>query len=91
MKKETIYKIIGASILVIGGYIAYKKLQTKPTSTSLSDIDVIVNSGNSSSKEGLAKLGSDYVSVWATAVKNAQPVFLFNGKKYNTNGGTAVK
>jgi hypothetical protein len=82
------YKIAGLVILAVGGYFLYKRVNTNKTT---GDADVIVSSGSFATKSTLLTFQPEFVSAWASGVKAGSPTFTFQGKKYNTQGGKAIK
>lgn len=82
------FKIAGLVILAVGGYFIYSKIKTNQKSN---DVDVIISSGSFSNKNFLLTFDPPFVNAWANAVKANTPTFTYLGKKYNTQGGKAVK
>lgn len=82
------FKIAGLVILAVGAYFIYKRVKVN---TSTGDAELIFASGNSNNKTVLLSFQPEYVSAWASAVKAGSPTFMFQGKKYNTQGGKAIK
>ena len=81
-------KIAVALILVSGATVVYLRISKNKAGT---DVDTIVSSGASSNKTFLQTLQPEYLKAWADAIKANVVTFTFNGKKYNTTGGKAVK
>lgn len=81
--------IIAVAVVVLLGFIAYKKL-AKPDSRK-----VIINyldatfGADSKHKDFINNADKGYVESWSKALMNGKDTFEFNGKTYNTKGGTA--
>lgn len=86
--KDRNFKIAGLIILAVGGYFLYSRVRGNQKT---GDVDVIVSSGNSSSKSMLLTFEPLYVSAWANALKANAPTFAFGTHTYNTKGGKAIK
>lgn len=82
------FKIAGLIILAVGGYFIYSRVKTNQKN---SDVDVIISSGSFSNKKLLLTFDPPFVTAWANAVKAKTPIFTYLGKKYNAQGGKAVK
>lgn len=85
--KNNGFKIAVIAILLGGGYFLYTRVKANKQTN---DVDVIINSGNSSNKMLLETFQPEYIKAWANAVKSGEPVFNFENKNYNTKGGKAV-
>lgn len=81
-------KIAIALILVSGACVVYLRMQKNKSGT---DVDTIISSGASANKIILQTLQPEYLKAWSDAIKANILTFTFNGKKYNTKGGKAVK
>jgi len=102
--KNIKYEIIGALILLGGGYYILKKIKeakdlisnskniTPEVSTQKeSDIDTIINGGKYNGfRSALQTFQANYLKDWARAVSNNQAVFTSANVKYNTQGGGKV-
>jgi hypothetical protein len=103
MKKYK-FELLGFSILLIGGYIIFKKVQeAKDLANSKqnispdvanqkeSDIDTIINAGKYSGlRSALQTFEAAYLRDWARAVLNNQYQFTHKNIKYNVQGGGKV-
>jgi hypothetical protein len=102
--KKTKYELIGIAILLIGGFIIFKKVQeakdlansnqnTSPevSNQKESDIDTIINAGKFNGlRSVLQTFEPAYLKDWARAVLNNQTQFTSKSVKYNTDGGRKV-
>ena len=102
--KNTKYEFIGIAILLIGGYIIFKKVkEAKDLANSNqnispevanqkeSDIDTIINSGKFGGlRSTLQSFEPAYLKDWARAVLNNQSTFTSKNVVYNTQGGLKV-
>jgi|688.fasta_scaffold261361_4 hypothetical protein len=86
--KDKNFKIAGLIILIIGGYFIYSKSKG---GKKTQDADIIVSSGSFASKDTLLTFQPEFVSAWSNAVKTGIPTFIFQSKKYSTQGGKAIK
>lgn len=89
--KNKVFQIVTLAILLGGGYVIYKRVKANSTADSISNIDTIINSGNHSNRAFISTFQPEFLSAWASAIKNNQPTFVFNGKTINTKGGKTVK
>lgn len=90
--KNKIYIGISLAILAIGGYFAYTKLLVTPTRTKEENIAIIVSNNYSLNKDNLLLSFEDgFLKEWAAAITKGKKSFNYNGKDYNTQGGTAIK
>jgi hypothetical protein len=102
--KNRKYEIIGLAILLIGGYIIFKKVKEakdlvsntknvapEVTNQKESDIDTIVNNGKYNGlRSTLLAFSPSFLKDWARAVLNSQTVFTHSNVRYNTQGGLKV-
>lgn len=75
--------VLGVVVIVAGVYYFYshnKRYYAKE----------IVNFGGSDSFVGLMGFEEGYLKEWAKALVKAKQSFSYNGKTYNTQGGTAI-
>lgn len=103
MKKYK-FEILGIAILLIGGYVIFKKVQEakdlantnanvapEVSDKKESDIDTIINGGKFTGlRSVLQAFEPAYLSDWARAVLNNQAQFTSKSVKYSTNGGKRV-
>lgn len=90
--KNKIYIGISLAILAIGGYFVYNKLIKKPNRSKEESIAIIVSNGYSLNKDNLLmSFDKPFLNEWSNAITKNKKTFNYNGKDYNTNGGTAVK
>lgn len=90
--KNKIYIGVSLAILAVGGYFAYNKLVKKPDLTKEESIAIIVSNNYSLNKDNLLmSFEKSFLNEWAYAITKNKKTFNYNGKDYNTNGGTAVK
>jgi len=102
--KNTKYELIGIAILLIGGFIIFKKVQeAKDLANSNqnvspdvanqkeSDIDTIINGGKYTGlRSALQTFEPAYLRDWARAVLNNQTQFTHKNIKYNVQGGGKI-
>ena len=89
--KNKAYIWIALAILGIGGYLVYKEFK-KPNKLSKSEsIDIIIENGKHANKETISKFNANFLIAWASAVIKGEKTFTYNGKSYQSQGGTAVK
>jgi len=86
--KKGIY--LGLAILAIGSYMVYKKLFSGKASKEDS-ASVIAKAGKHSNFKFLMTMEADFLKAWVKAIEIEESSFNYNGKEYNTNGGTTVK
>jgi hypothetical protein len=102
MKKYK-FEILGATILIVGGYLIYKRLKEakdlannqnvspETASQKESDIDTIINGGKFKGlRSTLMTFEPAYLKDWARATLSNQAVFTSKNVKYNTQGGLKV-
>jgi|LakMenEpi03Aug12_1017415.scaffolds.fasta_scaffold01103_3 hypothetical protein len=82
------FKIAGLLILAVGAYFLYSRVKLNQ---KVGDVDAIISSGNSSNKPVLLTFQKEFLSAWASAIKQSIPTFVFENKTYNTKGGKAIK
>jgi hypothetical protein len=75
-------------IVLVGGYYLLSKLKPRD---NLYYAKIIVSSGNSGVVENIVGFDRDFLRLWAEGIKAGKEVFYYNGKAYNTDGGTAVR
>jgi hypothetical protein len=102
--KNRKYEIIGLAILLIGGYVIFKKVKEakdlvnnaqnvapEVLNQKESDIDTIVNAGKFNGLRGtLDAYSPSFLKDWARAVLNNQAIFTHSNVKYNMLGGSKV-
>jgi hypothetical protein len=90
MEKKTLNGIIVVSIVLIGGYFAYKKL-IKPDSRKVLIKYLDATFGiDAEHTTFINNADKKYVDSWAKALMKGESTFTYNGKTYNTGGGTAA-
>ena len=90
MKGKT-YIWIAVAILGVGGYYAYKEFK-KPNKLSKSEsVDVIIENGGHSNRDFISTFETGFLIAWANAIIKGEKTFVYNGKSYNSKGGTAIK
>lgn len=90
--KNKIYIGISLAILAIGGYFVYNKFVKKKNRTKEESIEIIVSNGYSLNKDNLLmSFETQFLNEWSYAVTKNEKTFVYNGKVYNTQGGTAIK
>jgi hypothetical protein len=90
MKNKT-HIWIALAILGVGGYYGYKLYQKPIELTKEKAVDLIIEKGKASNKETLSTFEDAFLKAWANGVLKNSNTFSYNGKKYNTLGGRAVK
>jgi hypothetical protein len=99
--KDKKYKLIGIAILLVGGYLIFKKIKDSKKTTENNDvndalkdeyIDTILSDSRTTTenKSFLQTQKTSYLKDWARAVKANQSVFTSSGVKYNMIGGKKV-
>jgi hypothetical protein len=102
--KNRKYELIGIAILLIGGFIIFKKVkEAKDLANSNqnvspdvanqkeSDIDTIINGGKYTGlRSTLQTFQPAYLRDWAKAVLNNQTQFTHKKIKYNVQGGGKI-
>jgi hypothetical protein len=91
--KNKKYIWLTIAILGVGGYFIYKEYK-KPKSSTLTfeeSLDIIIEGKNASNRESLSTFDKPFVIAWANGVLAKAKTFSYNGKEYNTQGGTSVK
>lgn len=102
--KNRKYELIGIAILLIGGFIIFKKVkEAKDLANSKqnvspdvanqkeSDIDTIINGGKYTGlRSTLQTFQPAYLRDWAKAVLNNQTQFTHKKIKYNVQGGGKI-
>jgi hypothetical protein len=92
MKKEMVFQVVALAILVGGGYAIYKRIKTNTTSAdSIKNVDTIIDAGKHANRNFIETFKPEFLSAWATAIRENKPTFVFNGKTINTQGGSTVK
>lgn len=86
--KNNGFKLVALVILLGGGYFIYDRVRTNKKTN---DVDVIINSGNSTNKMLLQTFQPEFIKAWAIASTVGVPTFSFENKNYNTKGGKAIK
>ena len=88
--KNNGFKIAVIAILLGGGYFLYTRVKANKAT---SNIDTIINAGNSSasSKMVLETFQPEFIKAWADASSSNASTFSFENKNYNTKGGKAIK
>ena len=103
--KNTKYELIGIAILLIGGFIIFKKVQEAKNLANSnqnaspdvanqkeSDIDTIINGGKYTGlRSTLMTFEPAFLKDWARAVLNNQTQFTHKNIKYNVQGGKLIK
>lgn len=90
MKNKT-FQIVALAILLGGGYVIYKRVKANSTEDAKSNIETIISSGNHSNRAFISTFQPEFLSAWATAIREGKATFVFNGKTINTKGGSTVK
>ena len=89
--KNKAYIWIALAILGIGGYLVYKEFK-KPNKLSKSEsVDVIIENGSHSNRDFISTFETGFLMTWANAIIKGEKTFTYNGKSYQSQGGTAVK
>lgn len=83
-KKGIIVVVIFAAI----AFVAYKVLTGGKESYAKK---IIKWNGSNSSLVSLVEFDEGFLKAWAKALENAETIFTFQNKQYNTNGGRAVQ
>jgi predicted small secreted protein len=82
------YKIYILIAIVIGSGLTYYFMFHNMSREKA--IKIIKDSGKHSMADDTI-FGTEYLKAWAKAVVKENPSFIFEGKTYNTKGGTALK
>lgn len=93
MNKKSVITVATLLVILSGGYLIYRtKFWIKGVKTKEEAISVIVNSGKSQNVgNSLDKMGEGYLIAWGNAALKNQKEFSFEGRKFSTLGGTAIK
>ena len=87
-----VFQVVALAILVGGGYAIYKRIKTNTTSAdSIKNVDTIIDAGKHANRNFIETFKPEFLSAWATAVRENKPTFVYNGKTINTQGGATVK
>lgn len=89
--KNKKYMWIALGILAVGGYFIYKEFKTAKKLTKSESIDLIIENGSHSNREFISTFESGFLIAWANAITKGDNFFTYGGKRYNTQGATAVK
>ena len=82
MSKKALLYIGIYAVVAYGGWYLY-------SNTKKAYARIILDSGMAGGGlEGLLPFGKNYLKPWAMAAKSKQSTFVFEGKTYNTKGGT---
>ena len=90
MNNSTRNGIIAVAIVLVGGYIAYKKF-LKPDSR-----EVLINyldatyGKDAEHRTFIMSADKGYVDAWSDALMKGKETFTFNNKTYKTAGGSAA-
>ena len=90
MSKSVRNGIIVVAIVAVAGYIAIKKfLLPDSREVIIKYLDATFGYDPEHTTD-VNSWDKGYVDAWSKALMNGQSTFSYNGKNYNTNGGTAV-
>lgn len=89
--KNKAYIWVALAILGVGGYLAYKEFKKVKVLTKDESINIIIENGKHKNRDALLTFGEGYLMAWANAILENKETFVYNGKSYRTQGGTALK
>lgn len=90
MENKTKNRIIVVSIVLIGGYFAYKKLIQPDSRKFLINYLDSTFGADAGHATFINNADKGYVDSWAKALMKGESTFTFNGKTYNSFGGAAI-
>ena len=95
MEAKTRNGLIVAGVVGIGVYFAYKSYRKRTLGGLTSSQNIVLKylesiyAGETQGHTDFVKSADKtYIGAWATAIKNGNSVFTYNGNVYNTVGGT---
>jgi predicted negative regulator of RcsB-dependent stress response len=92
MKNGTIFIAAGILIpLAVAGYFFYRKYQKANTKEAYAA--ELIKLGKTASNRTVAEIlavieQKEFLKAWLDAARKNEPVFIFEGKNYKTQGGT---
>jgi hypothetical protein len=89
--KNKAYVWIALAILGVGGYLAYKEFKKVKVLTKEDSMNIIIENAKHKDRNALSTFEDAFLGVWANAILENKDTFVYNGKSYRTQGGTAVK
>jgi hypothetical protein len=89
--KNKAYVWIALAILGIGGYLAYKEFKKVKVLTKEDSINIIIENGKHKDRNIISTFDDAFLGVWANAILENIDTFVYKGKSYRTQGGTALK
>ena len=89
--KNKAYIWVAVAILGVGGYFIYKDFKKPKELTKEQSIDLIIENGSHSNRDFISTFESGFLITWASAILKGDKTFVYDGKSYKTQGGTALK
>lgn len=89
--KNKAYIWVALAILGVGGYLAYKEFKKVKVLTKNDSINIIIENAKHKDRNTISKFEDAFLGVWANAILEDKETFVYNGKSYRTQGGTALK
>lgn len=89
--KNKAYIWVALAILGVGGYLAYKEFKKVKVLTKEESVDIIIENGKHKDRNTISTFEDAFLGVWANAILENKETFVYNGKSYRTQGGTAIK
>jgi hypothetical protein len=87
---KKVYIWVALAILGVGGYLAYKEFKKVKVLTKEESVDIIIENGKHKDRN-ISNFEDAFLGVWANAILENKETFVYNGKSYRTQGGTAIK
>jgi len=87
---KKVYIWVALAILGVGGYLAYKEFKKVKVLTKEESVDIIIENGKHKDRN-ISNFEDGYLKAWANAILENKETFVYNGKSYRTQGGTAIK
>ena len=89
--KNKAYIWVALAILGVGGYLAYKEFKKVKVLTKEDSINIIIENAKHKDRNTISKFDVGFLGVWANAILENINTFVYKGKSYRTQGGTALK
>lgn len=89
--KNKAYIWVALAILGVGGYLAYKEFKKVKVLTKEDSIKIIIENAKHKDRNTISTFEDAFLGVWANAILENKETFVYKGKSYRTQGGTAIK
>jgi hypothetical protein len=90
MNKNTRNGLIVVAVVLVAAYFAYKKFVLPDSRLVITRYLDATFGPSAEHQTQVNSMEQGYVDAWSKALMNGQSTFTYNGKTYNTNGGTAA-